>query len=80
MPSATPNDPQLASNRSKHSRYGAVPSFDRRGGMVAAHIWRDLANDWRRWSAAERFTALGLLAIVAATPLALLTRLWRPLA
>jgi hypothetical protein len=33
-------------------------------------LWRDLANDWRRWTALERFLASGLLATLVIVPLA----------
>jgi hypothetical protein len=38
--------------------------------QAASRLWRDLARDWRRWTAVERILAAGLLAALLGTPVA----------
>jgi hypothetical protein len=38
--------------------------------QAATRLWRDLARDWRRWTAVERILAAGLLAALLGTPVA----------
>ncbi|MBS0472298.1 MAG: hypothetical protein JSR60_14595 [Proteobacteria bacterium] len=56
------------------ARDSHVTSLKRHPGAVA---WRDLARDWQRWSAAERFGAPMLLAGLAASTMPILWMLAR---
>ncbi len=60
-------DPQPASSSLSRSASDAAADGDHAGTVsgVAPHIWRDLSRDWRRWTAAERYAALGLFVTIA---------------
>ncbi len=67
MPADAPRDPRLASSSPSRSASDVAAEGDHAGtaGGVAPCIWRDLSRDWRRWTAAERYAALGLFVTIA---------------
>jgi hypothetical protein len=63
------------------TRLDAVNSAGMVVGTAPHGLFRDLARDWRRWSAAERVTASFLLAaVISALSVPLLTALIHPIA
>ncbi len=67
MPADATQEPQPARSSPSRSASDAAAEGDHAGtaGGVAPCIWRDLSRDWRRWTAAERYAALGLFVTIA---------------
>ena len=55
---------------------GVSPPTDRGHRQVRRGMWRDFARDWRRWSTAERATAMFLLVALATTHASILVAVY----
>ena len=55
---------------------GVRPSTGHGHRQVRRGMWRDFARDWRRWSTAERATAMFLLVALATTHASILVAVY----